>query len=176
MATVPILKDAESRKKSIIENTPAIFNIQDNPAAVGKASIYEIEVASEVVKWCGLIIQISQRYKIEPNLVMAILYMETTHGWYDKFYPLRKTIQPMNLHYHYWRQLGVTKETLKCPFYNIEFGVILISRIKERIEKPTVRKIATIYNFLGAEKVTEYGARVEKVYMQKPWTQKGCAV
>ncbi|WP_166267240.1 hypothetical protein [Marinobacter caseinilyticus] len=86
------------------------------------------------------------------------MYMETTHGWYDKFYPYRKTILPMNLHYKYWRELGVTKENLECPFYNIEFGIILLARITARVKDPTSRKVATIYHFLGTEKVNEYGA------------------
>ena len=103
------------------------------------------------------------------------MYMETTHGWYDKFYPYRKTILPMNLHYKYWRDLGVTKDKLRCPFYNIEFGIILLSRISNRLEDPTPRKVATIYNFLGAEKVSEYGARVAKIMKEKPWVLRGCA-
>lgn len=104
---------------------------------------------------------------------MAIMYMETTHGWYDKLYPdflekqfpMRKSILPMNIYYSYWRDLGVTKELLNCPFYNIDFDMILLSRIK----KPSIEKIATIYNFLGAEKVNNYGARVNKIYYQQPW-------
>jgi len=91
--------------------------------------------------------------------------METTHGWYDAVYPMRKTILPMNLYYQYWRDLGITKENLGCSFYNIEFGVILLSRIQQRIENLTIAKIASIYNFLGAEKVNDYGARVAKLYL-----------
>jgi len=75
----------------------------------------------------------------------------------------------MNIHYKYWRKIGVTKELLECPYYNIEFGAILLSRIKARIENPSVKKIASIYNFLEAEKVTEYSARVEKLYLRRPW-------
>ncbi len=82
----------------------------------------------------------------------------------------------MNIHYGYWKKLGVTKELLECPFYNIEFGVILLSRIRDRIEKPTVRKIASIYNLLGARKVTDYGARVGRLYYLQPWRKRGCAV
>lgn len=73
-----------------------------------------------------------------------------------------------------WREPGVTKENLGCPFYNIEFGVILLARIQARIEQPTIAKIATIYNFLGAEKVNDYGARVAKLYITRPWTKEGC--
>jgi hypothetical protein len=175
MNNIPILNDKEKRKISIVNNTPAIFEIKENPAAISKAPFYEWEEQSEVSKWCGLIISISVKNKVDPDLVMAILYMETTHGWYDRIYPFRSSILPMNINFKYWRDLGVTKEILGCPYYNIEYGVMLISRIKERIENPTVEKIATIYNFLGAETVTDYGARVHSIYTKKPWIKKGCS-
>jgi hypothetical protein len=174
MANLPRLKMASDRKKSIIDDSPAIFEIVDNPNAVNAAPFYEIEEASEIGKWCGIIIHLSQKHGVDSRLVEAIMYMETTHGWYDMFYPMRKTILPMNLHYKYWRELGVTKENLGCPFYNIEFGVILLARIQARIEQPTIAKIATIYNFLGAEKVNDYGARVAKLYIIRPRSKEGC--
>lgn len=182
-ATVPVLNLASERKQSIVDNTPAIFEITDNPDLVGDAPLYEFDSQSEVPRWCGLIIHLAEKYDIDARLVMAIMYMETTHGWYDNAYPdwldarvpMKKTILPMNIHYRYWRELGVTKERLNCPFYNIEFGVIILSRIKNRLQDPTVRKIASIYNFIGAEKVTEYGARVDKVYTSRPWNRKGCS-
>ncbi len=175
MESIPVLKDSESRKQCIIHNTPAVFNIEENPTANGAAPLYEIEVASEVSKWCGSITQLALKHSLNAELAKAVIYMETTHGWYDKLYPFKKTILPMNLHYRYWRELGVTKELLSCPFYNIEFGIILLSRIKARIKDPTARKIATIYNFLGAEKVTDYGARVDKIVREKPREKKGCS-
>ena len=115
------------------------------------------------------------KYKIDATLVMAIMHMETTHGWYDGIFPLNlanKSVRPMNVHYQYWEELGVTKEKLGVPLYNIEYGIILLSRIQARIINPTVTKIATIYNFLGAEKVNDYGARVNHFYITKPW--QGC--
>lgn len=174
MANLPRLKMASDRKKSLIDDSPAIFEIVDNPNAVNAAPFYEIEEASEIGKWCGIIIHLSQKHGVDSRLVEAIMYMETKHGWYDMFYPMRKTILPMNLHYKYWRELGVTKENLDCPFYNIEFGVILLARIQARIEQPTIAKIATIYNFLGAEKVNDYSARVAKLYITRPWSKESC--
>lgn len=175
MKNIPVLSNTKARKESIVEDTPAIFNIEENPSAVGAKPLYEFEIASQVSKWCGLIQTLAIKHGVDPNLAKSIMYMETTHGWYDKFYPYRKTILPMNLHYKYWRELGVTKENLKCPFYNIEFGVIILARITARVKDPTPRKVATIYNFLGAEKVNEYGARVAKLMTEKPWIRQGCA-
>ena len=75
-----ILNDRDKRKQSIIDNTPAIFEIKDNPAAVSKAPFYEWREQSEVSKWCGLILSIAAKHKVDPALVMSIMYMETTHG------------------------------------------------------------------------------------------------
>ncbi|WMN64993.1 hypothetical protein [Vibrio parahaemolyticus] len=176
MNDIPVLNKSAERKLSIINDTPAIFTIVDSDSAVGRKPLYEIDSFSEVGKWCGLIIHQSKKHGVDPRLVAAIMYMETTHGWYDKVYPLRKTILPMNLHYSYWKGIGVTKEALGCPYYNIEFGITLLSRIQARIENPTIRKIATIYNFLGAEVVSDYGARVAKLYLEQPWSPAKCAV
>ncbi len=171
---IPVLSDSKARKKSIIDDTPALFNIEENSSALGSEPLIELEVASQVSKWCGLIQSLAIKHKVDPNLAKAIMYMETTHGWYDKFYPFRKTILPMNVHYQYWRDLGATEENLNCPFNNIEIGVILLARISARIKSPTPRKVATIYNFLGAEKVNKYGARVGKLMKEKPWVKQGC--
>ena len=81
---------------------------------------------------------------------------------------MRRSILPMNIHYRYWRKLGVTKELISCPYYNIDFGVILLSRIEAQIENPSIAKIASIYNFLGVEKVSDYGARVARIYFTQP--------
>ncbi|EML0279010.1 TPA: hypothetical protein ACY4P9_003569 [Vibrio parahaemolyticus] len=176
MNDIPVLNKSSDRKLSIINDTPAIFTIVDSESAVGRKPLYEVDSFSEVGKWCGLIIQQSKKYSVDPRLVAAIMYMETTHGRYDKVYPLRKTILPMNRHYSYWKDIGVTKEALGCPYYNIEFGIILLSRIQARIENPTIRKIATIYNFLGAEVVSDYGARVANLYLEQPWSLAKCVV
>lgn len=182
VSPIPIVNTEADRKKSIIENTPAIFEINDNPSAVASEPLIELDSQSEVAKWCGLIIQSAQKHKVDSRLAMAIMYMETTHGWYDKVYPdflerrfpMRQSILPMNIYYSYWKKLGITRELLNCPYYNIDFGIILLSRIQVRIKNPSIAKIASIYNYLGAEKVNNYGARVAKIYFTQPWVSKGC--
>jgi hypothetical protein len=120
---IPIINGELDRKKSIIENTPAIFEIRDNPSAVGTEPITELDSQSEVAHWCGLIILSVKKHGVDSRLAMAIMYMETTHGWYDKFYPdflekrfpMRRSILPMNINYRYWKKLGITKELVNCP-------------------------------------------------------------
>jgi len=174
MESVPVLTDADARRDSIAKNTPAVFIVEENTAANGAAPWYEMEIASEVSKWCGLIHVAASKHRIDVDLAKAIIFMETTHGWYDMFYPFDKTILPMNINYQYWRQLGVSKELIGLPFYNIEYGVILLSRIAVRVHTPTPRKIATLYNFIGAQKVSDYGARVANIMSSKPWLNTVC--
>jgi hypothetical protein len=83
---IPTAINEKDRKKSIIENTPAIFVIHDNPNAVGSEPLIEIDSQSKVSRWCSLIIQSAQKHCVDARLAMAIIYMETTHGWYDKLY------------------------------------------------------------------------------------------
>jgi hypothetical protein len=42
-------------------------------------------------------------------------------------------------------------------------------RIQDRLDDPTPEKIATLYNGLMKEQVTDYGARVARYYKEKPW-------
>jgi hypothetical protein len=46
---------------------------------------------------------------------------------------------------------------------------MLIRRIVERLEEPTVSKVASLYNSLAKDQVTDYGARVADVYRTKAW-------
>ena len=124
----PTISDQIQRKNSIINNTPAIFNIKDDLSAQSTIPVFELSSQSEVTKWCGLIHLVTSKYKVSLDLVKAIMFMETTHGWYDKVNPLRKTILPMNIHYQYWKDLGVTRDNLDCPYYNIEFGGLVARR------------------------------------------------
>lgn len=174
MDKIVALKSSDERRDSIINNTPSVFPIADNPKASGAKPIYELGSESQVAKYCGTIQQVARKHGVAPSVAMAIMYMETTHGWYDAVNPLRKTILPMNIHYSYWKKLGVTPEKLNVPAYNIEYGIILIRRIQDRVENPSISKIATLYNFIGAEKVSSYGARVATIHHHKPWTKAGC--
>lgn len=48
-------------------------------------------------------------------------------------------------------------------------GVRIISGIANRIDTYDVRKIGTLYQNLAAEKVSDYGARIEQLMREKPW-------
>ncbi len=48
-------------------------------------------------------------------------------------------------------------------------GAVILSRIKDRIQHPTLEKVASIYNFTGAEQTRDYGAQVSRIYKEKLW-------
>lgn len=168
----PILNMASDRKRSIINNTPAVFEIADNPTADGSKPAHEIDFFSEVPENEGIIMQEAKAQGVDPNIVKAIMYMETTHGRYDALDPTNVSERPMNINKDYWSELGYSAEQLEDPAINIKAGVTIIQRITTRINNPTVAKIATVYNVLGKESVSDYGARVQQIYDKKLWEEK----
>lgn len=109
---------------------------------------------------------------VDSNLIRAILYMETTHGYYDKLmevFDKNNSILPMNVRSDYWRDLGFSRTSLKKPETNIHVGTLLLKRIIERVQPTNVEGIASVYNDLGTTVTTDYGARVKVIYDDKLW-------
>ena len=108
-------------------------------------------------------------HDLDADLIRSIMFMETSHGWYDKINPIRKTILPMNIHYEYWKNLGFSKEQLLIPKINIDVGTLILKRIQNRLQYPKISKIASVYNFIGKERVSDYGSRVARIYKERAW-------
>ncbi|WP_115060551.1 hypothetical protein [Photobacterium damselae] len=205
---VPVVNMSVNRKQSILYDAKAIFEIQDNPQADAKAPLIEFDFFDEVDINVDVIDSVSREVGIDASLLKAIIYMESTHGWYDRanlylanalkgvgvifvpislpttismfiisdFIPNSKSYRPMNLFYKEWALLceayGISEsDLLDDPYKNIKLGAILLKRIIDRIKNPSVEKIASIYNFMGAEKVTDYGARVGVIYRERLWEE-----
>ena len=101
------------------------------------------------------------------------MYLETTHGYYDKIispFNLNDSILPMNINTTFWGDTFGTRNSLKEPYNNIKAGALLIKGIEISLDPNTsIAKIASLYNNLKATKVSDYGARVAKIYEEKPW-------
>ena len=185
---VPRLNFGEDRQKSIIENTPSHFDIADNvnvdatkpeyrinnPLDANKPPISNEEHNDhEVDRYESIIDEEAKRQGVDPNLVKAIMYMETTHGGryghLAEGYGLSNSILPMNIGIEPWKSLGFTEADFNNPRMNIRAGVTLLKRIIERVANPTVAKVATLYNNIRREKVNDYGARVAEIYRQQLW-------
>lgn len=163
---------SDQRRDSILKNTPARFVIKDNPDADGRKPIYELPFESDVGKYDRLMHDKAQKHNVDPDLVRAIAHMETTHGKYDlpfSWLDKNKSILPMNINAKYWEGLGYTREDLKDPEKNIDAGAKLLKAIIDRVPNASVRSVATLYQNLAADKVSDYGARVDRIYKEKLW-------
>jgi soluble lytic murein transglycosylase-like protein len=152
-----------------------IFTVADNSDASGDAPFYELSGLSQVNTYSAIIDKVAAERKVDPRLVKAIMYMETTHGYYDA--PLswagkNKSILPMNINVDYWGDTFGTRQDMQDPEKNIRAGVEMIFRIQANMTGAPVEKIATLYNNINAEKVNNYGMRVKKIYDEQPWVGK----
>lgn len=178
-----IINQSEARRKNILENKRALFELRDNPSA----NIYKGEIlenlpfahkmgVNAVSNHLNLIIKESEKQKVDANLVAAIFYMENSHGYYGGLGPIAdkigysKSVLPANIR-SMWNGLVGKNGNIENIHDNIVAGIILIKRISQRIENPTVERIATLYNSLAQEQVTSYGARVGEIFRTHKWGQ-----
>ena len=55
---------------------------------------------------------------------------------------------------------------------NIRAGARMLRFIQDNLGGPTsIAGIATLYNYLDAEEVSDFGARVHSVYLGAPWQE-----
>ncbi len=166
----PLLTGIAERRNSIMANTGGFIVLEENPKARAiPKPWYEIDSYEEVTANKKTIERLAAQYKIDPDFVKAIVWMESTHGWYDRIDPHNKTIRPMNVHDTLWSQLGVNRRDLQNPTLNVAAGVHILAAIRDRTAEPTNEKIATLYNQLSAHKVNNYGKTVAFYTIHRPW-------
>jgi hypothetical protein len=164
----------ESRKRCIEQGlVTCAFTVAENPAANPEAPIYELPLFSGVAKHSADIDRAALEVGVDARLIRAILYVETTHGYYDAPLALlgaNKSIRPMNVNVDYWGATFGDRKELSEPANNIRAGALMLKRIKANLPADArVRHVATLYNDIDADRVSDYGARVEKVYETRPW-------
>ena len=149
------------------------FVVKDNPNANGEAPLYELHMFSAVDQHSALIDRVAQETGVESRLIRAIMYMETTHGYYDapvSWIGKNKSILPMNINVEYWGTTFGDRASLARPYDNIKAGAEMLNRIIANLPHgASVRQIATLYNNINAGSVNDYGARVEAIYNAEPW-------
>lgn len=171
---VPVINDSSGRRESILKNTPAIFEITDNPAANSSEPWYELDFFDEVDGNEAIYENAAKEMGLDPDLLKAIGYMESTHGYYDRVHPNNTSFRPMNIQVSTWgklaEELGYQPSDIETDMTaNVRTGALLVKRIWVRTQAPTVSKVASIYNFLGRETTNDYGARVDAIYKKKLW-------
>jgi hypothetical protein len=111
---------------------------------------------------------------VDADLIRAVMYVETTHGWYDAplaLFDMDSSIRPMNVNPAVWSQLGYSRADLRDPTTNVMAGArVLQSIISDMPAGASIAQIATRYNAgPSAAMVNNYGARVARVYHTKAW-------
>jgi hypothetical protein len=166
----PILTGIKDRREAIMANTPGVFVVADDPSVKPYAEPwYSAKRFEEVTANSSVIERAAYQENLDPDFVRAIVWMETTHGYYDRIDPWNKTLRPMNVHAKLWSNLGVSRVALKDAYLNVAAGTHILSQIWERTKDPTPEKVATLYNQLGAERVNGYGKTIALYMTQKPW-------
>ena len=170
-----LFADGTYRKQVILKGGNLLFYVRSNPNASAKKTWYENHGMSQVLEHESIIEDISKQYGVDSNLVKAIMYMETTHGYYDSLLPnsLKKSILPMNVYGTFWsdviNQMGYNSSELRNPRINISVGVRILHELSIRTYPNNVESIATLYQNLYAKQVSDYGARVKCIYDNKLW-------
>ena len=139
----------EDRLRLILKNKGEELSRHENKDASAEEPWFELPVFSTVQKYDSEIDHAANEYGADPNLVRAIIYMETTHGYYDA--PLdvigvNKSIRPVNVNVDFWAPLGAGRNDLNDPSKNVDIGVRILSEIANRVPDGSIRKIATLQN------------------------------
>jgi soluble lytic murein transglycosylase-like protein len=178
----PVVNDAAKREDAIKRNLPARFEIRNNPEA-GDASGFFDDVwnadsygRTAVQEHHHRILRYSEKYDLDPDLVRAVMFAENARGhkvflnWAGDVSGLSKSIMPMNIQKNRWSSLvDKSPEDMYDPDVNVEAGTLLLSRLRDRIEKPTPEKIGTLWNTLKEKETNVFGNYIGKLYREKPW-------
>jgi soluble lytic murein transglycosylase-like protein len=165
------------RRNYVTKGGGAIFDIAPTPSAKFTAPAFEINAFNSIDKYAPQVTAAAMKYRVDPDLIRSVMYMEQTHGYYDLLlqpFDKNRTILPMNVHDKLWGDFAGTRQQLLNPAHNIEAGAKILAGIQANLapQDRTVDKISTLYNKLGATQVTDYGARVNAIYVTKPWIAK----
>ena len=176
---VPVIPGANlaARRNYVIKGGGAIFDIKSTPSAKFTAPVFEISAFNSINKYVSQVTAAATKYGVDPDLIRSVMYIEQTHGYYDLLlqpFDKNRTILPMNVHDKLWGEFAGTRQQLLNPAHNIDAGAKILASIQANLapQDRTVDKISTLYNKLSATHVTDYGARVNAIYVNKPWIMK----
>ena len=177
--TVQSINMEKDRIDNILSDEVAKFDISDNPEADSSSPWYESVSAGQdaVLSHTQFIEKEAKSQGVDPDLVKAIMFSENARGSYFGAAKIAEgtgvadTYFPMNINPNTWGELGLNHDNASNPESNISASITLIKRISDRIDNPSVEKIASIWNFTGRENVNDFGAYVGRMYQEKPWGQ-----
>ncbi len=173
----PLLTKFSDRVRSIVDDTPARFEVHDNPEADPSSRWYESHSAGKVavLTYGRILEEEAKRQGVDINLVKAIVYAENARGHYQglskvaEAVGLAETYFPMNINVNVWQGLGIDENTVLVPRENVRAGVTLLRRLAARVIDPSPEKIATLWNNTASDSLTNYGVYVARIYRERPW-------
>ena len=172
-----MVNKSTDRIRILQDDMPALFEIEENEDADRNYGAWRSDhrAGAMAVEHYALVIEEeARRQGVDPDWVKAIMYVENAHGWYGPLFEainVAETLFPMNINPELWSTLSDPPADLSDPRMNIRNAVTLIRRITDRVDKPTLAKVASIWIFAGAERVGDYGARVQDVYDRELWKE-----
>jgi uncharacterized Zn-binding protein involved in type VI secretion len=161
------------RKESIEYNIMMTFRVEDGSVTDPGKPLIELSFQADNAEVQASIQRYAAEFGLDADLVNAICYMETTHGWYDIIKPKPDSIRPMNVNVTFWEKLlaarGVTRAELEKSDINVREGCFLLHRFFVRAKPGTLLAVASLYNAHKTEYLREYGYNVQRIYDQKLW-------
>ncbi|NQV80405.1 MAG: hypothetical protein HQ495_07615 [Alphaproteobacteria bacterium] len=170
----------KDRIAAILNDSPAIFEVAENPKASPHHYGYH-NFGQEAVERNERSIQTyAARYGVDADLLRAIMYVENARGQFKD--RVKKALEnlhigegprsalPMNINQRIFGPIMGEGLDFEDPDINIHASAIALARIAARLQNPTPAKIASIWNFSGRERVSDFGATVAQAYAEKPWS------
>lgn len=161
------------RRRIVMGDSPATFEIVDNPSLSAPRSEYftDHSIGRSAVLENDLFIEsAADRNGVDADLIRAIIYFENSQGYYDSLLPrsLRGSIRPMNIRTSSWPVL-LRDRDIHDPATNIDVGAQIVRGFMDRLDRPTVAAIGSLWHFAGRELVDDAGARISQIYEQRLW-------
>jgi hypothetical protein len=167
------LPETKEKQLCVLQRGDCRFVITDNPKANGSAPRYERPEFSEVKRFGNEIDTVAELTQVDGRLIRAVMYVETTHGYYSylkSWYGGNTSIRPMKVNVAAWGNTFGTRAELDSPTVNILAGATILKGIAASLPQDApLSHVATLYNNLNANTVTDYGARVAAVYAERTW-------
>ncbi|WP_188411057.1 hypothetical protein [Agaricicola taiwanensis] len=120
----------------------------------------------------------AEKYSVDEELIRSVFYIENSQGYYEIGKKITNwagltnppsTSLPSNINPELWQDILPGRDLRHDLDANVEASVKLLARIMERMEDPSIEKVATLYNGLGLDTVSVYGRQVRDVYHSRPW-------
>jgi hypothetical protein len=170
------LLTAEERKAAAIRDSPGTIRIDWNPALrespLNPYPWLYLPAKEGVTRNAITIERAAETFGVEPDLIKAIVWNETTHGWYDDYVGLvrnPRSILPMNINAEYWSELGCTRSDLENGAINIFVGAYIVAYLQKHLDDDQPEKVGTLYQDLAATTVSMSGITTANYYRTRPW-------